>query len=194
MSRADKTLGPAYFDALYAGDSDPWKFASSVYEREKYAHTLAALPQAHYARAFEIGCSIGVLTSRLAPRCERLLAIDAASAPLFEARRRCRDCANVAFAQMFVPREWPQGEFDLILLSEVVYYLDAGDVAKLAERVVAALAPGGTIVLVHWTGESNYPLTGDEAADLFIAQLGKFVGIVRDDRRPDYRLDVLVRR
>jgi hypothetical protein len=45
MSRADRTLGPAYFDNVYAADSDPWKFASSAYERDKYAATLAAFPK-----------------------------------------------------------------------------------------------------------------------------------------------------
>jgi hypothetical protein len=80
MSRADRTLEPAYFDNVYAADSDPWKFASSAYERDKYAATLAAFPKPRYASAFEIGCSIGVLTSALAPRCDALLAVDAAAA------------------------------------------------------------------------------------------------------------------
>ena len=194
MTRREQTIAADYFDDLYAADADPWKFASSEYEREKYAHTVASLPQSRYGRGLEIGCSIGVLTRQLAPRCERLLAVDAASAPLKEAQRRCGDWANVEFAHMFVPREWPAGEFDLILLSEVVYYLDAGDVAELARRVAASLAAGGTVALVHWTGKTNYPLTGDEAAEMFIARLQDLVEIVRSDRRSAYRLDVLVRR
>jgi trans-aconitate methyltransferase len=193
MSRREQTISPDYFEQLYAGDSDPWKFVSSAYERKKYAATLAALPVDHYPRALEIGCSIGVLTHQLAPRCGRLLAIDAAGAPLSEARRRCQDCAHVEYAQMFVPGDWPPGEFDLILLSEVVYYLEAGDVSKLATRVAKALAPQGNVVLVHWTGETDYPLTGDQAADLFIESLSGLVEIVESDRSPEYRLDILVR-
>jgi predicted TPR repeat methyltransferase len=191
MSRFNETMPPDYFEQLYAGDADPWRFASSEYEREKYAETLAALPADHYARGLEIGCSIGVLTQRLASRCTRLVAVDAAAAPLFEARRRCLDYANVAFAQMFVPAQWPAGEFDLILLSEVVYYLDAGDVAALAARVASALAPRGDVVLVHWTGETDYPLTADEAVELFIARLDGAAEVSHQVRRPEYRLDVL---
>jgi len=194
MSRRTTTIAPDYFEQLYAQDGDPWKFATSEYEAEKYARTLAALPQPRYSNALEIGCSIGVLTSLLAPRCERLLALDATAAPLVEARRRCEHQANVAFAQAFVPAEWPQGEFDLILLSEVVYYLDAKDVAGLATKVAGALAPGGTIALVHWTGETNYPLTGDEAAERFMTSLADLVEIVETQRGPAYRLDVLKRR
>ena len=101
---------------------------------------------------------------------------------------------NVEFAQMFVPGDWPQGEFDLVVLSEVVYYLDADDVAKLAARLSQTLAPRGNIVMVHWTGETNYPLSGDEAAELLITRLEGLVEVIRRDRRPEYRLDVLLRR
>ena len=194
MSRHSGTLAPDYFEAMYARDNDPWRFASSEYEREKYAQTLAALPAEHYANALEIGCSIGVFTEQLAPRCGRLLAIDAAEAPLIEAGHRCRAHASVQFARMFVPSEWPQGTFDLVLLSEVLYYLQTPDVAELADRVSGALAPRASVVLVHWLGETNYPLTADQATEAFVARLGDQVEVVRADRRPEYRLDVLVRR
>ena len=42
-----RSLEPAYFEALYAADPDPWRFATSAYEREKYTATLAALPMLH---------------------------------------------------------------------------------------------------------------------------------------------------
>jgi SAM-dependent methyltransferase len=194
MTRSKQTLSADYFEGLYGADSDPWKFASSDYEREKYAHTLAALPQPRYPRALEVGCSIGVLTNLLAARCDSLLAVDAAATALTQARRRCRDHANVEIGQVFVPAQWPQGEFDLILLSEVVYYLDAADVAGLVERVSGALAPRGTVVLVHWTGETNYPLTGDEAAEMFIGLSKRFAELIGGERRAQYRLDILARK
>ena len=61
-------------------------------------------------------------------RCDAIVAIDAARAPLVEARRRCADLPGVRFEQMFVPEQWPEGVFELILLSEVVYYLSREDV------------------------------------------------------------------
>jgi trans-aconitate methyltransferase len=194
MARHLETLGPAYFDAVYASDPDPWKFASSVYERNKYASTLAALPKPRYSRALEIGCSIGVLTRELAARCDRILAVDVAEGPLIEARRRCAGLPNARFEQMFVPEQWPDGAFDLILLSEVVYYLQAEDVKRLALRVVQSLATHGDVVLVHWTGETDYPLAGDEAADLFITAIGDAARVQRTDRHADFRLDVLAHR
>ena len=194
MTRKKETLSAEYFDALYASDPDPWKFASSAYERDKYAKTLAALPEPHYASALEVGCSIGVLTRELASRCDALLAVDAAEKPLIEARRGCADLQHVRFEQMRVPEHWPSGEFDLILLSEVVYYLSADDVDRLASRVANAMARRADVTLVHWTGETDYPLTGDEAADLFIKVMGPTMFVDRHDRYPNFRLDVLRRR
>jgi trans-aconitate methyltransferase len=193
MSAGNETLNPAYFDSLYAQHSDPWRFATSDYERGKYALTLDALPKARYEAAGEIGCSIGVLTRSLALRCERLLAVDASSAPLTAARQRCVDRPNVTFKKMFVPAQWPTGLFDLFVLSEVVYYLNKDDVALLASKVLQSLKARGDIVMVHWTGLTDYPLTGDEAAELFIACTGAATRIVRRERYEAFRLDVVSR-
>lgn len=187
------TLPVSYFDALYAADPDPWRFAASAYEREKYATTLRSLPRRRYASALEVGCSIGVLTWKLADRCEALLAIDAASAPLAMARQRCHDRPTVRFDQMLVPEEWPTGMFDLILLSEVVYYLCRRDVVRLARRVESALAGGGDIVLVHWTGATDYPLSGDQASEIFLQETSCFAHLGRQWRTGRYRLDVVER-
>ena len=160
MSELGQTLRPEYFDALYRADPDPWKFAASPYERDKYTLTLDAMPNPRCRSALEVGCSIGVLTRSLASRCDTLVAIDAAQTPLVEARRRCADLPRVRFEHMFVPEQWPDGAFELILLSEVIYYLNRNDVARLASRVTCSLSRGGSVILVHWTGLTNYPLSG----------------------------------
>jgi predicted TPR repeat methyltransferase len=191
MSRFESSLPASYFDELYARDADPWRFASSPYEREKYAATIAALPRDTYTSALEIGCSIGVLTRQLAARADTLCAIDVAARPLVEARRRCADLAHVRFEQGAVPAHWPEGRFDLIVLSEVVYYLDRADVAALAARVHNAIVPGGDILLVHWLGETHYPLSGDEAVALFTASTGSWTHPLSATRHAAYRLDLL---
>lgn len=191
MSERRDTFQRAYFDALYAADPDPWKFASSAYEKEKYAITVASLPRTRYASGLEVGCSIGVLTRALAPRCDNLLAVDAAAAPLIEAKRRCADLPNVRFEQMFVPDEWPDLSFELILLSELVYFMDQEHVTRLAQRTACSLRPGGDVVLVHWTGATNYPLSGDKAVELFIRFIGPNLQTIRRSRFASFRLDVL---
>jgi cyclopropane fatty-acyl-phospholipid synthase-like methyltransferase len=193
MSELRPTLKPDHFDALYAADPDPWNFAASPYERAKYTLTLDAIPKPRSRSALEVGCSIGVLTRLLASRCDSLLAVDAAQAPLVEARRRCANLPNLRFEQMFVPEQWPRGGFDLILLSEVVYYLSHEDVGRLTMSVTHSLAPDGSVILVHWTGSTDYPLSGDEVIALFIERMGSACVVRRADRYAEFRLDVLSR-
>jgi cyclopropane fatty-acyl-phospholipid synthase-like methyltransferase len=185
-----ETFGGDYFRNLYAGNPDPWRFATSAYEQDKYQKTLNALSKERYARAFEVGCSIGVLTRMLADRCESLLAVDIASAPLIEARRRCSDAVGVSFAEMATPGDWPSGQFDLIVLSEVVYYLGREDVLHLCDRIKGSLKPGGDLLLVHWTGATNYPLSGDEATELLLKDLEGIFENVRREKFERFRLDI----
>ena len=101
------TLPPEYFDHVYQANRDPWNFETSPYEREKYAATLAALPRSCYAEAFEIGCSLGVLTAQLAPHCGHLLAVDVSEAALAQARVRCAELPQVDIRLLRVPEEFP---------------------------------------------------------------------------------------
>lgn len=184
------TLDPAYFDALYAADPDPWRFTTSVYEDDKYRATLAALPRRRYTDAVEIGCSIGVLTARLAERCDSLLATDVAQTALAAAAQRCAGLP-VRFSLSLLPDSPPVGRFDLIMLSEVLYYFSARDLVRVAAACAAAAQPGADVMLVHWLGPTpDYPLTGDEAVAAFLAAAG-WATVIRQERTPDYRLDLL---
>jgi ubiquinone/menaquinone biosynthesis C-methylase UbiE len=58
----------------------------------------------------------------LAQRCSRLLAADISEKALRQARERCANLHQIEFQQLALPRELPDGGFDLIVLSEVGYY------------------------------------------------------------------------
>ena len=190
---ATGSLGPEYFDRLYAQSSDPWDFESSPYEAAKYAATLAALPHPRYAHALELGCSIGVLTHRLALRCERLQATDISEAALKKARTRCASLPQVLFEQRDLTTDFPAGRFDLILVSEVGYYLSQRDLEVLRTDISAALACGGDLLLVHYTGETDYPLTADAVHETFLALEGRGWERRAEQRTESYRLDLLTR-
>lgn len=170
--RADaavESLSNKYFEDVYSASDDPWEFETSDYEASKYAETLRALPRAFYGDAFEIGCSIGVLSERLARRCGRLLSVDVAERALKRARERCRDLPQVRFERMRVPDEYPDGRFNLIVISEVGYYLSLDDLHRLQDLVIASLNADAHLLLVHWTPfVADYPLTGDRVHDSFM--------------------------
>lgn len=181
----------AHFQSLYDADPDPWHFRTSEYEQAKYRKTLEALPTRRFGSAFEVGCSVGVLTHLLAPRCDALLAVDIVEQPLSDARAACADQPWVRFSRMRVPDEWPGGTFDLVVLSEVLYFLSPKDVAKVADRVLASLDATGLVLLVNWRGRSGDPCTGDEAADLFIERTAERLEPRIQYQEETYRLDLL---
>src|ERR1700761_6257783 len=107
MTQHRASRDPAHFQRLYLTSPDPWGFRTSEYERAKYHRTIESLGVRRFHRGFEVGCSIGVLTRLLAPRCDALLAVDIVEPPLIEARAACADQPWVWFQRMRVPDEWP---------------------------------------------------------------------------------------
>jgi cyclopropane fatty-acyl-phospholipid synthase-like methyltransferase len=188
--RPQASLPSAYFEALYQERPDPWAFETSPYEAAKYDHTLEVLGQEVFANALEVGCSIGVLTARLATRCRTLTATDVSETALSQAKRRCATLGNIRFIKVSPPRAGVEGPFDLVVLSEVLYYWSALDLAEFAGEIAAELSPGARLLLVHWLGETDYPLEADAAVEIFGAGLGRSFQVVTADRREKYRLDL----
>jgi predicted O-methyltransferase YrrM len=166
-------LPDAYFDEMYVGTEDPWQLATRWYEQRKYAITLGLLPRRRYRHGFEPGCSIGTLTARLARRCDHLTAVDVAEAALRSADTRLREAGcrdRVTLTRSSLDAAWPPGPFDLLVLSEVAYYLEADTLTEVLRRECPKMAPGANIVAAHWRHPvADYPLTGDAAHEV-IAQ------------------------
>ena len=187
------SLPTTYFDGVYQANEDPWAFATSPYERAKYEATMAALSKERYASVFEIGCSIGVLSEMLAKRSDRLLSVDASELPLKTARERLAPYSHVTVGQMSIPNQFPDGPFDLILLSEVGYYLVMDDLHRARQLMLERTGPGGQLLLVHWTPVvHDYPLTGDQVHEQFMAVSGDGQPLTHllNQRTEKYRLDL----
>ncbi|AQA01929.1 SAM-dependent methyltransferase [Mycobacterium sp. MS1601] len=164
-------LPDSYFERIYAEADDPFQLSTRWYEQRKYAITLSLLPQPRYRHAFEPGCSIGTFTELLVQRCDHVTAIDVASAALESAAARV--ASGVSFARGALDDPWPDGPFDLVVLSEVGYYLSAETLAGVLAREVPRLAPGATVLAAHWRHPvEDYPITGDEVHTVLAATPG----------------------
>ncbi len=187
MSAATR-LGRGYFDEVYRASRDPWGFETSAYEREKYADTLAALEGRRYAHGLEVGCSIGVLTVGLADRCERLLAVDVSERAVAEARHRLRGRTGVRVERRSLPEDMPDETFDLIVCSEVLYYLSRELLVDALTTMENHLRPGGSLVAVHWRPRTRtYPLQGEQVHALLREHFGREPNVCRANDR--YLLD-----
>jgi SAM-dependent methyltransferase len=189
------------FERIYQDDPDPWGYASDRYERDKYQRTLAALGERRFTSALEVGCSIGVFTALLAPRCDAVIAIDPSLTALARARERLRSHPNVELVNAAVPEGLPDGRFELVVCSEVLYYLAPEALLETLRGIEQRLAPDGTLVAVHFRPghlgrlvlrrrrRPSPParLTGDEVHALLHAHTRLTPG--HYELHPRYRLD-----
>ncbi len=182
----------SFFDETYRQSSDPWRYTSSFYETSKFRTTIRSLPKVRFKNAFEIGCAIGVLTQKLAKKCDRLLSVDYSEVGLVEARKRCHDLPQVRFQQMQIPQQFPSENFDFILFSEVGYYFTKEDLQTTKEKIINQLLPGGYLLMVHFRYPvESFILNGDIVHDAFIQESGKFLKHLGDPRQKSFRLDLV---
>lgn len=155
-------LSRAAFEARYVASPDPWNFATSSYERDRYDCILRAVMKPRYGNIYEPGCSVGVLTGRLAHIAARVIAIDLAPSAVKVARERCAELANVEIRCESVASFIPSPPPDLIVFSEIGYYFDVETIAHLSSRLAAVLSDGGEFIAAHWLGHSeDHVLHGD---------------------------------
>jgi predicted TPR repeat methyltransferase len=182
-------LGREYFEGLYAESDDPWNFETSEYECIKYGRTLEVLGERRFERALEAGASIGVFTEMLAGRCDELLAVDVSERAVAAARKRLSGRKHVVVERRTLPEEMPDGPFDLIVASEILYYYTREEMVATLRAFERELAREGVLLAVHWRRETRtYPLQGDEVHELLLrhTRLHNAKTIVE----PDYRLDL----
>jgi Methyltransferase domain len=171
----------SFFDETYRKSSDPWGYTSSFYETSKFRTTIRSLPKVRFKNAFEIGCAIGVL-----------LSVDYSEVGLEEARKRCANLPQVRFEQMQIPQQFPTEKFDLILFSEVAYYLTMEDFLKTKQKIIDQLLPGGYLLMVHFRPSvPGFILNGDIVHDTFIQDSAQFLKHLSDPRKQNFGIDLV---
>ncbi|BCM17553.1 methyltransferase, nodulation protein; NodS [Mesorhizobium sp. J8] len=127
---------------------DPWLLDANPFERERHTQMLRlSLSQGSITNALEVGCAAGAFTERLAPHCQRLTVIDVAPRAIARTRQRMKEPPHITWAVADVQQFSPEEPFDLIVVAEVLYYLNGVAEMRAAIRNLARmLAPGGHLV------------------------------------------------
>ena len=181
-----------FFEAKYQQKADPWDFASSPYELGRYDAIIAALAHRRYQRAFEPGCSVGVLTERLAGICDAVDAIDFSQTAVERARERCAGLLHVVVLCASIGQCGPFKGCDLIVLSEVGYYFTPQEWREKVEEMLLSLEVGATVIATHWLGASvDHRISGDEAHE--ILQANSLLCLQHSERNEAFRLDRWIR-
>lgn len=156
---------PGYFEEIHHASADPFGLFERPYEQRKRALCLAMLARPRYQRVFEPGCSVGALSLELAGRAVEVVVSDRAEAAVARTRANlaAARCCNVVVEVGEIPEWWPEGNFDLVVLGEIGYYLSAARLETVCGQVLSSLASGGELLAVHWRPPiTNCELTGDE--------------------------------
>jgi cyclopropane fatty-acyl-phospholipid synthase-like methyltransferase len=181
-----------FFEAKYQKKADPWNFSSNAYELRRYDAIISAIAHRRYARAFEPGCSIGVLTERLAAYCDEVYAIDFSPSASAQAQARCARLPQVEVRCAALPEGTPAKDFDLLVLSEIGYYFTSQDWQRVSAALINSVPQGATVLAAHWLGYSqDHRISGDEVHEILRSH-GK-LRIEHTERHPNMRLDRLVR-
>ncbi len=164
------TVSKEFFEGKYRANGDPWSFSSSAYELNRYDEIMRLLGERLFNNGFEPGCSIGVLTERLASRCGHLLAMDISPTAVALARQRCARYSNVSIVEGALPEDFPAEVFDLVVFSEIGYYFERDGLTGIRDLLTRRLAPHGLLVGVHWLGVSaDHILSGEEVHQILRA-------------------------
>lgn len=144
-----RVIDPDGFEALFQAEPDPWDYAASSFERQKRKVLLAGCGLRCRGRVLELACANGETSAALGPLALRLLAQDASPTALRHAEARNAQSRRIRFVPGILPRDMPRGPFDLIVASEILYYLSPRDLAACLAGIERALAPGGRLVMLH---------------------------------------------
>jgi SAM-dependent methyltransferase len=182
------------FEARYRADPDPFGYRSSWYERRTYAITLAALPRERYRAVWEPGFSIGELTALLADRADVVDASDLSPTAVRAAGRRVRgrDGVQVTTSRLPSPPPGSTGRYDLVMLSEVLYYLPDADRDATLAAAERAVGLDGDLVVVHWRHLPNDAWLAGSAANAEVRNRPGWRVLARHEE-DDFVLDVLER-
>lgn len=180
---------PEAFEGRYAAAADPWCFATSPYEVGRYEAIIEQLGPDRFGTAYEPACAEGVLTERLAPRCDRLLSVDVSPTAIERASDRCAALPNVEVRVGSIT-DPPPGDLDLVVMSEVGYYFALVELDLIIASLADALAPAGLLVACHWRGHSDdHRLHGSEVHARLETQLDGRLRHRSHRVEPGYLLD-----
>ena len=162
-------MRPGFFDHFF-DDGDPFGFDVKAEEQLKFQRTLEVCGEGSLGRVLELGCAVGTFTEMLAPRATDVLALDVSQAAVDQVARRLHDRPNVRATAMTIPGEFPEEAFDLVVASDVLYYLSVEQLQRCVDRIEAVLSDGAAFVAVHYVPRMGSVLNGDEAHDVLAAR------------------------
>jgi SAM-dependent methyltransferase len=148
----------AFFEKLWS-EGDYWALESSPFEQQRFAKLIDMLGKRRFARALEIGCGAGHFTRMLAQQCDQIVALDISPTAISRAQSTPAVGVEYRVANVMDLDLREQGTWDLIVMTETIYYLGwlypFFDLAWMTSELHATTRPGGCVLLANTLGGEN---------------------------------------
>lgn len=137
-----------FFEFKYI-KKDPYLTTIDEKEIIKLEKSFDLVKDSRYKNILDIGCGEGYLVEKLIPLADRIVALDISKLALQRAEKRIRKDAHIDFIQKDILKYKPGENFDLIICSEILYYLQLEDVKTIAGKLIEWISPNGKLLLVN---------------------------------------------
>jgi predicted TPR repeat methyltransferase len=180
------------FEGMYRDFADPWECVKNVSELRRDVALLLLLRERRFRRILDVGCGLGAFTERLRranTATQEVLGVDISATAVAKARAQYPDCR---FEVLDVARQpLPAGPWELVLLSEVVWYV-LPQLGELLARIHLAMASDGVLFVQQFFPDSQrfgleYLRSPEELYTRYLTRAGfrrqcEFVETVPDGR------------
>lgn len=151
------------FQSRYAaGTRDAWGYAESPHHTTRFAMIMDAIPNGQFSSVLEAGCAEGDLTKRLAERAVQVMACDLSPTAIARAKDNCRDFQNITFSVGDIRTSPLSDDFDLCIMSDVLYYMTSQEIAQLLKRLSTRIRLRGWLLFANEWKPDYQDLTAPE--------------------------------
>lgn len=146
------------YDLAYRLRNDLFEIEGSEYEQHKLNRLIGVIRQRRYKTVLDVGCGIGILAEKISPFCQQIIGIDFSPKAISLAEKRCKNLENVSFLERDIRTFDFQGDYDLVIFSEVLYYLEDRFIERIVHRLKKNLPDSARIIIVD-RAEDSYSVS-----------------------------------
>jgi 2-polyprenyl-3-methyl-5-hydroxy-6-metoxy-1,4-benzoquinol methylase len=137
-----------YFELKYLR-GNPYPVEIDPQEIEKFDRAFNCIKGRQYSSILEIGCGEGYFLEMYLLLSDRILATDISKLALKKAKERVGDKKNIEFRQFDIVRNNLDERFDLVICSEVLYYLTLDQLKSIIPKVFGYMKEDSNLLSIH---------------------------------------------
>lgn len=142
-------------------DKDSWSYTADPAHLERLQRILKALSPSEGKKVLELGCAEGFITKEIAKQAAQVVACELSPLAAERTRNACKGLSVrviVGDIRTCLPKE----TFDIILASDVFYYLTAAELSRVADTLAHGAAEDGRLIMANEWNSSYAQLTSPD--------------------------------